>query len=170
MLGGRICDVPLRRAELVGLAGEKPDVKQPAPLWLFNRGRMASDSADQAGAKPWKKQDRPRPLISAGVPARQAAGLALFDLHAEAAGALFRDAIVRFSADGRNARLPQHTLSPGDIVLISRRQRGAAHAPPLHQTRMAPAGACRQQIRPRTDRRRAWRTAVRVCWACAAAQ
>ena len=50
----------------------------------------------------------------------QEEGVVLFDLRAKLDGALFRDSIVRFTpAAGRDAMLPFHSFSRGDMVLIS---------------------------------------------------
>lgn len=49
----------------------------------------------------------------------QEEGLALFDLKAEPAGALFSDRIFRFAMPRRGDPMPEHALSPGDIILLS---------------------------------------------------
>ncbi|KAK9866541.1 hypothetical protein WJX84_006717 [Apatococcus fuscideae] len=51
-------------------------------------------------------------------------GLALFDLKAEPAGALFSDRIFRFAMQRRGEPMPEHALSQGDIVLLSQARPG----------------------------------------------
>ena len=55
--------------------------------------------------------------------ARQEEGLALFGLSASPDGLLYKDSIIRFWGP-RPHGLPYHTLSPGDIVLISQTKPG----------------------------------------------
>lgn len=56
----------------------------------------------------------------------QEEGLALFDLKAEPAGALFSDRIFRFAMPRRGEPMPEHALSPGDIILLSLSRPGDA--------------------------------------------
>ncbi|KAK9863459.1 hypothetical protein WJX84_011464 [Apatococcus fuscideae] len=54
----------------------------------------------------------------------QEEGLALFDLKAEPAGALFSDRIFRFAMARRGEPMPEHAMSQGDIILLSQARPG----------------------------------------------